>query len=149
MLFAPLVSTVSIRSFRRVGQRVGQGENSPLKNCAAVIKDYWSQSSARKPYSAPTIITRSAAEYKLLTWCHCPFGQWLFLCRRKNFQNRLFKTRFSVGLNEELLKTQMTRPRVNILWTFAKRVLKSAFSLPTTWGDFFKRLQTGSTDAEL
>ena len=24
MLFAPLVSTVSIRSFRRVGQRVGQ-----------------------------------------------------------------------------------------------------------------------------
>ena len=31
MLFAPLVSTVSIRSFRRVGQRVGQGENSPLK----------------------------------------------------------------------------------------------------------------------
>lgn len=25
------------------------------KNCAAVIKDYWLQSSARKPYSAPTI----------------------------------------------------------------------------------------------
>ena len=99
MLFAPLVSTASVCSFRRVGQRVGQGENSPLKNCAAVIKDYWSQSSARKPYSEPTIITRSAAEYKLLTWCHCPFGRWLFLCRRKNFQNRLFKTRFSVGLN--------------------------------------------------
>lgn len=39
MLFAPFVSTVSIRSFRRVGQRVGQGENSPLKNCAAVIKE--------------------------------------------------------------------------------------------------------------
>ena len=39
MLFATLVSTVSIRSFRRVGQRVGQGENSPLKNCAAVIKE--------------------------------------------------------------------------------------------------------------
>ena len=99
MFFVSLVSTASIRSFRRVGQRVGQGENSPLKNCAAVIKDYWSQSSARKPYSEPTIITRSAAEYKLLTWCHCPFGRWLFLCRRKNFQNRLFKTRFSVGLN--------------------------------------------------
>ena len=26
--------------------------------------------------------------------------------------------------------------RVNILWTFAKRVLKSAFSLPTTWETF-------------
>jgi len=67
MLFTHLISTVSVCSFRRVGQRVGQGENSPLKNCAAVIKDYWSQSSARKPYSEPTIITRSAAEYKLLT----------------------------------------------------------------------------------
>ena len=39
MLFDPLVSTVSVRSFRRVGQRVSQGENSPLKNCAAVIKE--------------------------------------------------------------------------------------------------------------
>ena len=39
MLFASLISTVSACSFRRVGQRVGQGENSPLKNCAAVIKE--------------------------------------------------------------------------------------------------------------
>ena len=46
-----------------------------------------------------TSITRSAAEYKLLSRCRCPFGRWLFLCRRKNFQNRLFKTQFSVGLN--------------------------------------------------
>ena len=49
--------------------------------------------------NSKTSITRSAAECKLLTWCRCPFGRWLFLCRRKNFQNRLFKTRFSVGLN--------------------------------------------------
>ena len=39
MLFAPLVSAASVRSFRRVGQRVGQGQNSPRKNCAAVIKE--------------------------------------------------------------------------------------------------------------
>ena len=167
MLFAPLVSTVSIRSFRRVGQRVGQGENSPLKNCAAVIKDYGKNTCAevsqRTDYSvarritksrhfsneispasiwrhhsmvcasgccpstssdqvdwrmihsissgliatsqqinSKTSITRSAAECKLLTWCRCPFGRWLFLCRRKNFQNRLFKTRFSVGLNRKI-----------------------------------------------
>ena len=49
MLFAPLVSTVSIRSFRRVGQCVGQGENSPLKNCAAVIKDEIHLSDEHKP----------------------------------------------------------------------------------------------------
>ena len=49
--------------------------------------------------NSKTSITRSAAECKLLTWCRCPFGRWLFLCRRKNFQNRLFKTQFSVGLN--------------------------------------------------
>ena len=49
--------------------------------------------------NSKTNITRSAAECKLLTWCRCPFGRWLFLCRRKNFQNRLFKTQFSVGLN--------------------------------------------------
>ena len=136
MLFTHLVSAVSIRSFRRVGQRVGQGENSPLKNCAAVIKDYWSQSSARKPYSEPTIITRSAAEYKLLTWCHCPFGRWLFLCRRKNFQNRLFKTQFSVGLNRRTFEEASGEAEVNILWTFVKRGLKSAFLLPTTWETF-------------
>ena len=40
MLFAPLVSTVSVRSFRRVGQRVGQTRKTQRKNCAAVIKDY-------------------------------------------------------------------------------------------------------------
>ena len=39
MRFATLISAVSVCSFRRVGQRVGQGENSPLKNCAAVIKE--------------------------------------------------------------------------------------------------------------
>ena len=31
MLFAPLVSTVSIRSFRRVGQRVGQTQKPSAK----------------------------------------------------------------------------------------------------------------------
>ena len=164
MLFAPLVSTVSIRSFRRVGQRVGQGENIPLKNCAAVIKDYekntCAEVSQRTDYSvarritksryssneispasiwrhhsvvcasgccpstssdqvdwrmihsissgliatsrqinSKTSITRCAAWYKSLSQGQCPFGRWLFLCRQKNFQNRLFKTQFSVGLN--------------------------------------------------
>ena len=49
MLFTHLISTVSVRSFRRVGQRVGQGENSPLKNCAAVIKDEIHLSDEHKP----------------------------------------------------------------------------------------------------
>lgn len=40
MLFTHLISTVSVRSFRRVGQRVGQAQSSSRKNCAAVIKDY-------------------------------------------------------------------------------------------------------------
>ena len=39
MLFTHLISTVSVCSFRRVGQSVGQGENSLRKNCAAVIKE--------------------------------------------------------------------------------------------------------------
>ena len=63
MLFAPLVSTVSIRSFRRVGQRVGQGENIPLKNCAAVIKDYGKstqeEASQCTDYSVARRITKS------------------------------------------------------------------------------------------
>ena len=142
MLFAPLVSTVSVCSFRRVGQRVGQGENSPLKNCAAVIKDYWSQSSARKPYSEPTIITRSAAEYKLLTWCHCPFGRWLFLCRRKNFQNRLFKTRFSVGLNRKIFlegREQAAQAR-KCKWSvnFLERASKNCFPVAYAVRGFFR-----------
>ena len=49
MLFTHLISTVSVCSFRRVGQRVGQGENSPLKNCAAIIKDEIHFSDEHKP----------------------------------------------------------------------------------------------------
>ena len=159
MLFAPLVSTVSIRSFRRVGQRVGQGENSPLKNCAAVIKDYGKNTCAevsqRTDYSvarritksryssneispasiwrhhsmvcasgccpstssdqvdwrmihsissgliatsqqiiSKTSITRSAAECKLLTWCRCPFGRWLFFAIEKIFKTGCSKRDF-------------------------------------------------------
>ena len=88
MLFAPLVSAASIRSFRRVGQRVGQGENSPLKNCAAVIKDYGKSTAeeatqstdysvarritkeliaASQQKDSRTNITRSAGEYKSLS----------------------------------------------------------------------------------
>ena len=63
MLFTHLISTVSVRSFRRVGQRVGQGENSPLKNCAAVIKDYrkntCAEVSQRTDYSVARRITKS------------------------------------------------------------------------------------------
>ena len=32
MLFAPLVSTASVRSFPRVGQRVGQAQKAGAKN---------------------------------------------------------------------------------------------------------------------
>ena len=49
MLFAPLVSTVSVRSFRRVGQRVGQTRKTQRKNCAAVIKDEIHLSDEHKP----------------------------------------------------------------------------------------------------
>ena len=159
MLFAFLISTVSIRSFRRVGQRVGQGENSPLKNCAAVIKDYGKNTCAevsqRTDYSvarritksrhfsneispasiwrhhsmvcasgccpstssdqvdwrmihsissgliatsqqinSKTSITRSAAECKLLTWCRCPFGRWLFFAIEKIFKTGCSKRDF-------------------------------------------------------
>ena len=63
MLFTHLISTVSVRSFRRVGQRVGQGENSPLKNCAAVIKDYGKstqeEASQCTDYSVARRITKS------------------------------------------------------------------------------------------
>ena len=159
MLFAPLVSTVSIRSFRRVGQRVGQGENIPLKNCAAVIKDYgkstqeeasqcidysvarritksryssneispasiWRHHSmvcasgccpstssdqvdwrmihsissgliaTSQQINSKTSITRSAAECKLLTWCRCPFGRWLFFAIEKIFKTGCSKRGF-------------------------------------------------------
>ena len=99
--------------------------------------------------NSKTSITRSAAEYKLLTWCHCAFGRWLFLCRRKNFQKRLFKTQFSVGLNRRTFEEASGEAEVNILWTFVKRGLKSAFLLPTTWGDFFGGTRTGSVGSEM
>ena len=54
MLFAPLVSTVSIRSFRRVGQRVGQ-TRKPGAETAPQESKITEKALKKKPRSAPTI----------------------------------------------------------------------------------------------
>ena len=149
MLFTHLISTVSVCSFRRVGQRVGQGENSPLKNCAAVIKDYWSQSSARKPYSEPTIITQSAAECKLLTWCRCPFGRWLFFFIEKIFKTGCSKRDFLSDQIGGLFKTAndafSSEHFVNFCEKGSKKCVLAAYHMR----DFFGGVRTGNAGAEM
>ena len=80
-----------------------------------------------------------------------PLSVWTvaIFCHWKNFQNRLFKTQFSVGLNRRTFEEASGEAEVNILWTFVKRGLKSAFLLPTTWGDFFGGTRTGSVGSEM
>ena len=83
-----------------------------------------------------TSITRSAAEYKLLTWCRCPFGRWLFFAIEKIFKTGCSKRGFLSDQIEGLFEKAAGESEVNILWTFVKRGLKRAFSLPTTWETF-------------
>ena len=44
--------------------------------------------------NSKTSITRSAAECKLLTWCRCPFGRWLFFAIKKIFKTGCSKRGF-------------------------------------------------------
>ena len=44
--------------------------------------------------NSKTSITRSAAECKLLTWCRCPFGRWLFFAIEKIFKTGCSKRGF-------------------------------------------------------
>ena len=166
MLFAPLVSTVSIRSFSPCGSACGSNQKTQRKNCAAVIKDYdyekstlWRSSEAHRLFRCPTdhqieiFLQRNLASKHLATPLHglcirvlplnfqrpsrlehdpfnlvrthsnlpannfqnqynskcswmqaadlMPLSVWTvaIFCHWKIFQNRLFKTRFSVGLN--------------------------------------------------
>ena len=81
-----------------------------------------------------------------------PLSVWtvaIFMPSKKYFQNWLFKTQFSVGLNRRTFEEASGEAEVNILWTFVKRGLKSAFLLPTTWGDFFGGTRTGSVGSEM
>jgi len=52
-----------------------------------------------------------------------PLSVWTvaIFCHRKNFQNRLFKTRFSVGLNRG---TFQNRQRRIFEWTFCELLRK-------------------------
>ena len=89
-----------------------------------------------------TSITRSAAECKLLTWCRCPFGRWLFFAIEKNFKTGCSKRDFLSDEIEGLFRRNANRQRrrgnVNDLWIFSKRLLKIAFPWPMQWGDFFE-----------
>ena len=88
--------------------------------------------------NSKTSITRSAAECKLLTWCRCPFGWWLFLCRRKNFQNRLFKTRFSVGLNRRTFWESRWRVRSKYFVNFCEKGSKKCVLAAYHMGGLFR-----------
>ena len=89
--------------------------------------------------NSKTSITRRAAECKLLTWCRCPFGRWLFFAIEKIFKTGCSKRGFLSDEIEGLFEKAAGESEVNILWTFVKRGLKSVFSLPTTWEDFSER----------
>ena len=83
--------------------------------------------------NSKTSITRCAAWYKSLSQGHCLFGRWLFLCRQKIFQNRLFKTRFSVRLNGGAFKNandEATRKHfVNFCEKGSKKCVLAAYHM--------------------
>ena len=92
--------------------------------------------------NSKTSITRSAAECKLLTWCRCPFGRWLFFAIEKIFKTGLFKTRFSVGLNRGTFsegRKQAAQAR-KCKWSvnFHKRVSKNHVPVAYAVKGFFR-----------
>ena len=142
-----------LHGFRGTAERVPTGSQKTGR-CASVKQHCGNGKRRRRASNLPANKFQNQYNSKC-SWMQAadlmPLSVWTvaIFCHRKNFQNRLFKTRFSVGLNRRTFEEASGEAEVNILWTFAKRGIKSAFSLPTTWGDFFGGTRTGRAGAEM
>ena len=129
--------------FRGTAERV-PAESLKTGRCASVKQHCGNGKRRRRASDLPANKFQNQYNSKC-SWMQAadlmPLSVWTvaIFCHRKNFQNRLFKTRFSVGLNRRTFEKAAGESEVNILWTFVKRGLKSVFSLPTTWEDFSER----------
>ena len=143
----------SLCRFQDTAERV-HAESLKTGRCASVKQHCGNGKRRRRASNLPANKFQNQYNSKC-SWMQAadlmPLSVWTvaIFCHRKNFQNRLFKTRFSVGLNRRTFWGASGESEVNILWIFAKRGLKSAFSLPTTWGDFFGGTRTGNAGAEM
>ena len=143
----------SLCRFQDTAERV-PAESLKTGRCASVKQNCENGKRRRRASNLPANKFQNQYNSKC-SWMQAadlmPLSVWTvaIFCHRKNFQNRLFKTQFSVGWNRRTFEEASGEAELNILWTFAKRGLKRAFSLPTTWEDFFKRVQTGSVGTKV
>ena len=91
-----------------------------------------------------TSITRSAAECKLLTWCRCPFGRWLFFAIEKIFKTDCSKRDFLSDQIGGLFKTAndafSSEHFVNFCEKGSKKCVLAAYHMR----DFFGGVRTGT-----
>ena len=80
-----------------------------------------------------------------------PLSVWTvaIFCHRKNFQNRLFKTRFSVGLNRRTFWESRWRVRSKYFVNFCEKGSKTCVLTAYHMRDFFGGVRTGNAGAEM
>ena len=99
--------------------------------------------------NSKTSITQSAAECKLLTWCRCPFGRWLFFFIEKIFKTGCSKRDFLSDQIGGLFKTAndafSSEHFVNFCEKGSKKCVLAAYHMR----DFFGGVRTGNAGAEM
>ena len=80
-----------------------------------------------------------------------PLSVWTvaIFCHRKKFQNRLFKTRFSVGLNRRTFWESRWQVRSKYFVNFCEKGSKKRVLTAYHMRDFFGGVRTGNAGAEM
>ena len=134
--------------FRSPAERVPI-QQQKTGRCAAVKQHCGNGKRRRRASNLPTNnfqsqYNSSTSEYKSLPQSHCLFMQWLFFMLTKEFfQNGLFKTRFSVGLNRRIFsegREQAAQAR-KCKWSvnFIERASKNCVPVAYAVRGFFSR----------
>lgn len=135
----------SLWRFQNTAERVptGSSKNWTLHLRAGIAETANAEEglATSRQINSKTSITRSAAECKLLTWCLLSVWTVAIFCHRKNFQNRLFKMWFSVGLNRRTFsegRKQAAQAR-KCKWSvnFLERASKNCFPVAYAVRGFF------------
>lgn len=137
----------SLCRFQDTAERV-PAESLKTGRCASVKQHCGNDKRRRRASNLPANNFQNQYNSKC-SWMQAadlmPLSVWTvaIFCHRKNFQNRLFKTRFSVGLNRRTFsegRKQAAQAR-KCKWSvnFHKRLLKIAFPWPMQWRDFFEK----------
>ena len=143
----------SLCRFQDTAERV-PAESLKTGRCASVKQNCGNGKRRRRASNLPANKFQNQYNSKC-SWMQAadlmPLSVWTvaIFCHRKNFQNRLFKTRFSVGLNRRTFQnandTSVRKYSVNFCEKGSKKCVLAAYHMR----DFFGGVRTGNAGAEM